>query len=72
MTKTQQTDQNKFNADVLEKNQNVSSAVVNQQAELERKLKALGVDVKPEFKLSPRLGDELRITFNKLSSKNAT
>ena len=72
MTKIQQTDQKKFNAEVLEKNQNVSSAVVQQQADLERKLRALGVDVKPEFRLSPRLGDELRITFNKPQSKNAT
>ncbi len=38
---------------VLERNKNIDTEVVRTQAELERELKGLGVEIKPEFKVDP-------------------
>ena len=42
--------------EVLERNKNIDARVVKAQAKLERELKGLGVEVKPEFKVEPPLG----------------
>ena len=41
---------------LLETNPKVSKSVVNQYAELEKKLEKLGVDTKPHYTLSPPFG----------------
>ncbi len=43
-------------AEILERNRRVDSKVVNAHVNLERRLKRLGVEVKPEFKVEPPLG----------------
>ena len=42
--------------EVLKRNKNIDTRVVRAQDELERELRRLGVEVKPEFKLEPPLG----------------
>ena len=43
-------------AEVLKRNKKIDSSLVSAQADLERRLKGLGVEVKPEFKVEPPLG----------------
>ncbi len=43
-------------AEILKRNKKIDLRLVNAQASLERKLKRLGVEVKPEFRLEPPLG----------------
>ncbi len=41
---------------VLERNKNIDTEVVRAQDKLERELRGLGVEIKPEFKVEPPLG----------------
>ena len=42
--------------EILKRNKKIDARVVSAQTELERQLKVLGVEVKPEFNLEPPLG----------------
>ena len=42
--------------EILKRNQKIDSKLVSAQVNLERRLKGLGVEVKPEFKVEPPLG----------------
>ncbi len=43
-------------AEIFERNRKIDTRLVNAQAELERQLKNLGVEVKPKFTIEPPLG----------------
>ncbi|MDE0305271.1 MAG: hypothetical protein OXI87_10360 [Albidovulum sp.] len=42
--------------EILSRNTKIDARVVSAQARLERELKGLGVEIKPEFKVEPPLG----------------
>ncbi|MYA89858.1 MAG: hypothetical protein F4X97_15645 [Boseongicola sp. SB0662_bin_57] len=42
--------------EILKRNKKIDSKLVSAQVNLERRLKGLGVEVKPEFKVEPPLG----------------
>ncbi len=43
-------------AEILKRNTKIDTKVVSAQAKLERELRGLGVEIKPEFKVEPPLG----------------
>ncbi len=42
--------------EILKRNTKIDAHVVSAQAKLERELKDIGVEIKPEFKVEPPLG----------------
>ena len=53
-------------------NPKVSPSVVTQSEELERRLKRLGVDLRPRYTLTPPLGDTARHIQNQTKSVSKT
>lgn len=49
---------------ILSNNPKVSPSVVAQSAQLEDRLKQLGIELKPRYALSPPLGDSTRQIHN--------
>ena len=59
-------------AQILDSNPNVSPSVVTQSEELERRLRILGVDLRPRYTLTPPLGDTVRHIHNQTKSVSKT
>lgn len=60
--------QREYQEEVLKKNAKINSATVDAHRNLERELKKLGVEVKPEFRLEPPLG-RTRAGFHNRNSR---
>ena len=59
-------------AQILDGNPKVSPSVVAQSEQLERRLRRLGVDLRPRYTLSPPLGDTVRHIHNQTKSVSKT
>jgi len=55
----------KFHKDILEKNSRIDRLLVQRHDNLEKELKKLGVDTSTKFRLSPPLGSNNLLLYNK-------
>jgi N-dimethylarginine dimethylaminohydrolase len=64
--------QQQFTVSLLRRNRKVSETVVAQHTQLEERLRKLGVEVRPEYGLSPPLGGPIRQLSNRPPQARAT